>query len=356
MFFRLKEVIRTALVDRVVEDLMDVVTPLKQFSDCVVKPNADENARNEAFEARAANLSKFSNHALSTAKMVAVGSNSGNKKVAEALLAQGAQCESLTPQLINAGRIRMVYPDNKAAEEHFENLRAQFAEGMSKIRGLCDDATDSLSFVQLSAKAVKRRSENCDEAVREGDAVKLIENTSAVARLCNRIIQVTKQEAENSEDGSFSEALNPVAERLQEGKKKISFSLFSCNNCPLPSLSSIYFFQLNPLASPDIAPVITAARALALDIGNKEKHREWRTNVDKVRRTRCLFRSKNDRVSEWSVALGERKRLTQYRPTVRGERQRRTRDRIADDTLEFTFSYRVRFARLSGVTQGYVSS
>ena len=199
---------------------MDVVTPLKQFSDCVVKPNADENARNEAFEARAANLSKFSNHALSTAKMVAVGSNSGNKKVAEALLAQGAQCESLTPQLINAGRIRMVYPDNKAAEEHFENLRAQFAEGMSKIRGLCDDATDSLSFVQLSAKAVKRRSENCDEAVREGDAVKLIENTSAVARLCNRIIQVTKQEAENSEDGSFSEALNPVAERLQEGKKK----------------------------------------------------------------------------------------------------------------------------------------
>ena len=34
--------------------------------------------------------------------------------------------ESLTPQLMNAGRIRMVYPENKAADEHFENLRRQY--------------------------------------------------------------------------------------------------------------------------------------------------------------------------------------------------------------------------------------
>ena len=43
--------------------------------------------------------------------------------------------ESLTPQVINAGRIRMVYPENKAAADHFENLRSQFAEGVQRVRG-----------------------------------------------------------------------------------------------------------------------------------------------------------------------------------------------------------------------------
>lgn len=217
--FRLKEVIRTALVDRVVEDLMDVVTPLKQFSDSVVKLNPDEKARNDNFEAKAANLSKFSTQAVTTAKMVAVGSNSGNKKVAEALIAYGGQCESLTPQLMNAGRIRMVYPDNKAAEEHFENLREQFAEGMGRIRGLCDEATDSVSFVQQSADSVRQRSDACEAAVNGANAVGLIENTSAVARLANRMIQVTKQEAENSEDSAFIAALIPAADKLQECKR-----------------------------------------------------------------------------------------------------------------------------------------
>ena len=29
----------------------------------------------------------------------------------------------------------MVYPENKAAADHFENLRSQFAEGVQRVRG-----------------------------------------------------------------------------------------------------------------------------------------------------------------------------------------------------------------------------
>lgn len=47
-----------------------------------------------------------------TARSVATG-GSANKKLAEMLLSSANQLESLTPQLINAGRIRMSYPDNK---------------------------------------------------------------------------------------------------------------------------------------------------------------------------------------------------------------------------------------------------
>ena len=215
---QLKEVIRTALVDRVVEDLMDVNTPLKQFSDCVIKPKPDEAARNEAFEAKAANLSGHAAKAVTTARMVAAGTGSADKRAAEALIAHASQCESLAPQLVSAGRIRMVYPDNRAADEHFENLRAQYAEGVNRIRALCDEATDPRSFVEQSAAAIRRRRDGCAAAVSGGDAVGLIEGTSAVARLANRIIQVTRQEADNSEDAAVSAALEPVAGRLKESE------------------------------------------------------------------------------------------------------------------------------------------
>ena len=58
--------------------------------------------------------------------------------------------ESLTPQLVAAGRIRMTYPTNKAADEHFENLRRQYAESIQKVRDLADEATDSAAFIKAS--------------------------------------------------------------------------------------------------------------------------------------------------------------------------------------------------------------
>lgn len=82
--------------------------------------------------------------------MVAAGGSGGNKKLAEALLNSANQLDSLTPQVVNAGRIRMNYPDNRAAEEHFDNLRTQYADTVGNMRNLCDEATDSALFVKIS--------------------------------------------------------------------------------------------------------------------------------------------------------------------------------------------------------------
>ena len=30
----------------------------------------------------------------------------------------------------------MVYPENKAAADHFENLRSQYAEGVQRVKGI----------------------------------------------------------------------------------------------------------------------------------------------------------------------------------------------------------------------------
>ena len=70
---------------------MDAGTPLKQFTECVLQQHPDQAKRDQLFDEKAAKLSAFAHKAVATAKMVAVGTNSGNKKIAEALIAQSAQ-------------------------------------------------------------------------------------------------------------------------------------------------------------------------------------------------------------------------------------------------------------------------
>ncbi|CAG0909352.1 unnamed protein product [Cyprideis torosa] len=147
---QLKNSIQGALVDRVVEDFCDITSPLNQFTEAVLAPEGTPG-REANFTDKAGNLQNFSKRAAKTARLVAAGSG-GNKKLAEALMGSAAQVESLTPQLINAGRIRMSYPDNKAADEHFENLRQQYADSVARMRSLADQTTNPAKFIQASGK------------------------------------------------------------------------------------------------------------------------------------------------------------------------------------------------------------
>ena len=210
----LADCIQSALVDRVVEDFVDILTPLKVFTDCILTPG-DPATRDQVFDARSGQLVGFSDRVASTARLVATGNTSGNRKIAEALLSSAEQVESLTPQLVNAGMIRMVYPENKAADEHFENLRKQFAETVLLTRTLADEATDSARFVGQSLVAMQAHTNGCDEAIVTKQPAKMVENTSAIARLANRVLQLTKQEADNSEDPKYISALNIAAGQLQ---------------------------------------------------------------------------------------------------------------------------------------------
>ena len=60
------------------------------------------------------------------------------------------QVESLSPQLVNAGSIRLQHPQNRAADEHFENLRRQYADSISRVRDLSDEAIDAAKFIRQS--------------------------------------------------------------------------------------------------------------------------------------------------------------------------------------------------------------
>lgn len=149
------------------------------------------------------------------------------------------QIESLTPQLVNAGKIRMEYPTNKAADEHFENLRKQFADGMQVLpkefnlrkgcfkflgffqamRNLVDDQLDSAGHLKCIEEAMRRHSKLCEDAMVQNNPQKMVDNTSAIARLANRALMVGKRESDNSEDPSFVNKINTAADRLQSGNK-----------------------------------------------------------------------------------------------------------------------------------------
>ncbi|XP_031842676.1 vinculin isoform X10 [Nomia melanderi] len=254
--YELKNRIQQAVVSRVVEDFIDITTPLKQFTDAVLAPEGTPG-RDQNFNDKTHALQTFSNRAAKTARMVAAGGSGGNKKLAEALAASASQVESLTPQLINAGRIRMTYPNSKAADEHFENLRQQYAETMQRARALCDEATDSGDFIRTSEEQMQKHSFLCDEAIAKGHPQKMVDNTAAIARLANRVILVAKQESDNSEDPAFIQRVNYATDVLQNS----------------------------------VAPMVQDAKLVAININDSNAISRWResnrallTNVGHVRK------------------------------------------------------------------------
>lgn len=210
----LKAAVQNALVNRIVQDFMDVSTPLKQFTEAVMLPEGTPG-REQNFNQKSNNLQAFSDRASKTSRMVAAGGACGNKKIAEILLSSATQVDSMTPQLVNAGRIRMNYPASKAADEHLQNLKQQYADTVLRMRTLCDQATDPSEFIKTSEENMQMYAKLCEDAIVGKQPQKMVDNTSNIARLINRVLLVAKQEADNSEDPVFTQNLNAAANRLE---------------------------------------------------------------------------------------------------------------------------------------------
>ena len=47
----------------------------------------------------------------------------------------------------------MANPDNQAAVEHFDLLKKQWLDNMEKLRGLVDEACDTVAFIKATGEA-----------------------------------------------------------------------------------------------------------------------------------------------------------------------------------------------------------
>ncbi len=68
---------------------------------------------------------------------------------------------------------------------------------------------------------MKKHALMCEDAIAKNDPNKMVDHTTAIARLANRVLQVAKQEADNSEDPSFISDVNRAADQVQSGKSII---------------------------------------------------------------------------------------------------------------------------------------
>ena len=136
-----------------------VSSPLKQFTDAVLSQEAMARKR-ELVEQKGHGLKQFSGRLSKTANIVAFA-NSRTKQRSGHLLQLSSQVQNLTPQLVNAGTIKMNYPENKAADENFENLRKQYAAGVQTIRDFCDEAIDIRTFLRQTSEHIQVRHDCC---------------------------------------------------------------------------------------------------------------------------------------------------------------------------------------------------
>ncbi|XP_035456928.2 vinculin [Spodoptera frugiperda] len=209
----LKRATERAVVNRVVEDFIDVAAPLRHFTDAVNAPPGTPG-RESTFHDKAAGLAAFSARAAAAAGVVAAGVGH-NKRLADQLIHNAQQVEKLSPQLIAAGKIRLYNPDSKVAEEHFNNLKNQYADAVLRVRDLCDQAVDPLDFVRTAGELMQKHTYLCEDAIRNNDSQKMVDNTSAIARLANRVLLVGGAERDNTEDAQFARSLAGAQQRLQ---------------------------------------------------------------------------------------------------------------------------------------------
>lgn len=65
---------------------------------------------------------------------------------------------------------------------------------------------------------MRRYTAECEKAIRDNQPQKMVDNTSNIARLGNRVLMAAKNEADNSEDPQFVSGVNNAARKLENGK------------------------------------------------------------------------------------------------------------------------------------------
>ncbi len=67
-------------------------------------------------------------------------------------------------------------------------------------------------------EAIKKHTVLCEDAIRSKQPPKMVDNTSSIARLANRVLMVARQEADNSEDPNFIRNVSYAADQLQSSE------------------------------------------------------------------------------------------------------------------------------------------
>lgn len=205
----LKKGVERGVVTRVVEEFIHGDEPLADL-EIIADAEKDETKRKFLLEKKIAELLSQLGRITKTARFITDASN-GTHNVSKDLKQQTEQTELLAPMLVKAAQERITHPDNKVIIEKYRTLLAQYAESLSKVRDLCDQAVDPMDFVQTAGDAMQRMRE---ESALHNDPVKGAQTSQNITKLANRVINVSMSSRLAQSDPELRRALAEVRARL----------------------------------------------------------------------------------------------------------------------------------------------
>lgn len=149
------------------------------------------------------------------------------------------QINDLTPQIVYASRIVFGDPNKSSiTQEHFDLLRDQWLTQMEYLRRQVDEAIPSDEFVKACGEililsnffaslarsifveeGIIHDTQQTEKAIADLSASVIVDSTSNIIRRANRVLLITYQEMENSEDATFTSQLQQVSNTLKESKR-----------------------------------------------------------------------------------------------------------------------------------------
>jgi hypothetical protein len=187
--------------------------------------------------------------------------------------------------VIYAARIVFGDPNRSSiTQEHFDLLGEQWLTQMEYLRRQVDEAIPCDEFVKAcgelfiyhgsarwltcycAEEAIIHDTQQTEKAIADLNRSIIVESTSNIIQRANRILLVTCQEIENSEDSLFNTQLQQVSEILNLSKRR--------------RIDGLHLIEISRIAFP---PMIAAAKQVALEPNNKTAHSNWQKANNEVR-------------------------------------------------------------------------
>ena len=225
-FDELKDLIKDVLVEAVADEFSDTSTVLKQFSNAASAAKNVPN-RDTEFEARALALDKQAHRLASLGQQAVAACDLGAEDKLEQVKVSAKKITDLTPQVINAGRVVLEFPENKQAQDHFKALKDEWTDNMDELTEQVDNSMDVAKFIKASEEGIRREHEKCVAAMHDNLPTVALPAAGNIARRAHRVLMAGKREVENTDEDSYvgelkknlnevSSTINPMVQATRE--------------------------------------------------------------------------------------------------------------------------------------------
>ncbi|XP_061380258.1 talin-B-like isoform X3 [Danaus plexippus] len=188
-------------VTRVVETFL--MEPQHDLDQVTQEP--DENKRKFLLERKIAELLTHLASVSKTARFVA----DTGLAPRQILMNKTDQAELLAPALVKAAEKRIQHPNDEAAIAHYQELLANYAESLTKIRELCDRSVDPIDFSRAAGETMHRITEENSK-----DPQRSVYTSTVIRKLGERVVEAGMQASLVKKDVELQRTLANIKESL----------------------------------------------------------------------------------------------------------------------------------------------